>query len=133
MNGTIDAMARAIIDRVYPVNVIVEFSLETDPNIAIGCGTRWERFAAGRALIGGSGDYAVGWEGGEASHKMTVDEMPSHTHAIYVFSNSGTETTSCPSQSAQKYVQRNTTPAGGGKAHNNMQPSRAVDRWVRVA
>lgn len=146
MNGTIDAMARAIIDKVYPVNVIVEFSLETDPNTAIGCGTQWERFAAGRALIGRSDTYAVGWEGGAAQVTIGIDQIPSHDHSS-LFANGdvdyeisygerGTLSSNCGAISHKGTTgdyHLVTGKTGGGYPHNNMQPSRAVDRWVRVA
>lgn len=43
MTGTISAVMRAIIDRVYPVGIIIDFAVEKDPNTAVGCGTRWQR------------------------------------------------------------------------------------------
>ena len=43
MNGTISAVMRAIIDRVYPVGIIIDFAVETNPNTAVGCGTQWQR------------------------------------------------------------------------------------------
>lgn len=45
MNGQITGGMRAIIDRVYPVGVIIDFAVESDPNTSIGCGTVWQRIA----------------------------------------------------------------------------------------
>ena len=33
-----------------------------------------------RFIVGAGGDYSVGDIGGEASHTLTIDEMPSHNH-----------------------------------------------------
>ena len=67
MNGTISAVMRAIIDRVYPVGIIIDFAVEADPNNAVGCGTQWQRIADGRTLIASDGSHPVGWAGGEAT------------------------------------------------------------------
>lgn len=53
-------------------------SLEpTDPATLFG-GT-WERIQ-GRFLLAASDEYEAGSSGGEATHKLTVSEMPSHGH-----------------------------------------------------
>lgn len=44
-----------------------------------GYGT-WEAYGAGRVTVGGGSGYSAGSEGGEATHTLTVDEMPRHTH-----------------------------------------------------
>ena len=46
MTGTISAVMRAIIDRVYPVGIIVDFAVEMDPNSAVGFGTQGQTDAA---------------------------------------------------------------------------------------
>ncbi len=35
-----------------------------------------------RFIVGAGGSYAVGATGGEATHVLTVDEMPAHTHSV---------------------------------------------------
>ena len=82
MTGTISAVMRAIIDRVYPVGIIVDFAVEMDPNSAVGFGTQWQRIADGRALIASDASHPVGWAGGEEVHVLTTGEMPSHNHQI---------------------------------------------------
>ena len=44
--------------------------------------TTWELVAAGTFLVAGaaSGTYKVGNTGGEAAHRLSVSEMPSHNH-----------------------------------------------------
>ena len=148
MTGTISAVMRAIIDRVYPVGIIEDFAVEMDPNTAVGCGTQWQRIADGRTLIASDASHPVGWAGGEATHALTEAEMPAHNHAIayskdgnpYPGSGNGTfapnmalTTKLTTSSDDLAYYVTATQTRGTGQAHNNMQPSLAVCRWKRVA
>lgn len=148
MTGTISAVMRAIIDRVYPVGIIIDFAVETNPNTAVGCGTQWQRIADGRTLIASDASRPVGWSGGEAAHALTEAEMPAHNHAIayskdgnpYPGSGNGTfapnmalTTKLTTSADDLAYYVTATQTRGTGQAHNNMQPSLAVARWKRVA
>ena len=42
-------------------------------------GGTWEKIE-GRFILGASSTYSVGSTGGEATHKLTIDELPSHIH-----------------------------------------------------
>lgn len=141
MTGTISAVMRAIIDRVYPVGIIIDFAVETNPNSTIGCGTQWQRIADGRTLIASDASHPVGWSGGEATHVLTTGEMPSHNHTIPkvigwpVYQGTGQEWSAVYSNNASPWSSwiDSTFSHGGNAAHNNMQPSLAVARWKRVA
>ena len=94
------------------------------------------RFIVGAHNVTGTGTWpnvGVGSTGGEATHTLTVDEMPSHNHPFsngdYYWKgdssqnpdfswNTGTvyELTTTPSVSSQ----------GGGQAHNNLPPYYAL-------
>lgn len=53
-------------------------------------GSSWTKIE-GRFLLGASGSYGVKSTGGEATHKLTVSEMPSHGHNVSIFNvNAGT-------------------------------------------
>lgn len=52
---------------------------ESSISPAIEYGGGWEKIE-GRVLLGASSNYLVGDEGGEATHILTEEEMPSHTH-----------------------------------------------------
>ncbi len=72
-----------LLDMIYPVGSIYMSVNATDPGSLFG-GT-WEKMPAGRVLIPeGESDwgttYKAGETGGEATHTLTVDEMPVHTH-----------------------------------------------------
>ncbi len=104
----------------------------------------WERakgfFAV--AVDEDDSDFVEGKTGGEKTHKLTVNEMPSHSHNI-VYSNNG------------KFIQFGTggnnynlqwgsagfnggaetiaASTGGGQAHNNLPPYKSFYAWIRVS
>lgn len=62
---------------VYPIGAIYQSVSATSPASIIG-GT-WSAIQ-NRFLVGAGGSYVVNSTGGETSHKLTVNEMPSHAH-----------------------------------------------------
>lgn len=117
----------------YPVGAIYLSVTEVDPSALFG-GT-WERIG-GRFLLGADSTYAAGSTGGEATHTLTVDEMPKHNHEIDNLNASGSATPFMTVQAQDKSgfggnVQ--TMYTGGGKAPNNMPPYLAVYMWKRTA
>ena len=146
MTGQVSALARAIIDRVYPVHIIVDFSAEVDPNSAIGCGTTWTRIADGRALIASDSVHPVGWTGGAETVTLTEAQLPRHSHSgLYwgkelaereLSHDAGTACRQVISTGSAGGIVNNhyiTGSVGGDQPHTNLQPSRAVCRWERVA
>lgn len=150
MTGQVTALVRQIIDRVYPVFVILDFAAEVDPNTVIGCGTVWERITDGRALIASDAAHPVGWTGGAAEVALTIEQMPEHSHPI-AYTEDGNPLTAGTGNTTFPYLNMPLTtklttftevlayygmeglPKGGNQPHNNMQPSLAVCRWKRVA
>lgn len=62
--------------------IIQSTTLDTEAKvIAIYGGTSWTKIE-GRFLLGTSPSYAVNATGGEATHKLTTPEMPSHSHGL---------------------------------------------------
>ena len=121
----------------YPVGSIYLSASETSPAILFG-GT-WEQIKD-RFLLAAGSTWAAGTEGGEASHTLTNNEIPSHTHNINAsYSNPGSET--CVNgkllagndNNSWLWEFTNTGSAGDGEAHNNMPPYLAVYMWKRVA
>ena len=121
------------LNMIYPVGSIYINVNNVNPGNIIG-GT-WQRIEDVFLLAAGT-TYAGGSTGGEAEHTLTVDEMPSHSHAQYVTANSGSGIRKDYNSDANcdKYPQGvNTGDAGGGQAHNNMPPYLAVYVWQRTA
>lgn len=79
--------ASDIIDLVYPVGSIYMSLNATSPEALFG-GT-WEALNEGRVLIGANSTYTAGSTGGEATHVLSLNEIPSHNHGG-TFSGSGT-------------------------------------------
>ena len=78
---------KQLIDIIYPVGTYYETTnANFDPNVA-WTGTTWQRITDGRVLIAGGGDYSVGSNYGEKTHKITTAEMPSHSHSASTANN----------------------------------------------
>ena len=125
----------------YPVGSIYLSVNNTNPGTIFG-GT-WEQIKD-RFLLACGNTYSNGSTGGESTHKLTVDEMPSHSHGfergasnkfehIYISTNGAWNTPSSGSGYGfgAGYMTINNT--GGSKAHNNMPPYLAVYVWKRVS
>lgn len=117
---------------IYPVGAIYTSTVSTDPKTLFGFGT-WERIQD-RFLLAAGSSYSAGSTGGSATHTLTIDEMPSHTHMAKgwaaVVDGSGKYKTLGAEGSSRTY---SPDPAGGGQPHNNMPPYLAVYVWKRTA
>lgn len=117
----------------YPVGAIYMSVNDTDPSLLFG-GT-WEQIN-GRFLLAAGGKYTAGDTGGEATHKLTVAEMPSHTHTFNAWINNTTNPQhSQTGETAYKNAVSSgtTNSTGGSAAHNNMPPYLVVYVWKRTA
>lgn len=138
-----DALQTAVLDMFYPVGTLYHTTASAfDPAAAWG-GT-WERIKD-RFLLAAGTAYAGGSTGGEATHKLTAQEMPSHTHTMYV-NNDGSSSSWSPTAgeylikpdgvtTSKKNYQGKLAQNGAGldQAHNNMPPYLAVYIWKRTA
>ena len=125
----------------FPIGYIYMSTSSTNPSVYFG-GT-WVRIAKGKTLVGvdeNDTDFnASSKTGGEKEHTLTIDEMPSHSHdIIYIKSVS----TPLSSNGLSGYSENNNgigtntnamQNAGGGQAHNNMQPFYTCYIFVRTA
>lgn len=125
------ALVKAAIDELagltaYPVGSIYISVNSTNPNTLFG-GT-WEQLKDVFLLAAGD-TYSAGSTGGEATHTLTIEEMPSHTHSAAV------KAYNIPSgyDSAGGATSGSTGATGGNQPHNNMPPYLAVYAWKRVA
>lgn len=113
----------------YPVGSIYMSVNSTSPATLFG-GT-WQRIQD-RFLIAAGSTYKAGGTGGEATHKLTVEEMPSHTHAVLADNVPGSST-GVQTLFSGASGSFGTSWTGGGSAHNNMPPYLAVYIWKRTA
>ena len=132
----------AIRDLVYPVGSIYMSVNSTSPATLFG-GT-WVQLKD-RFLLGAGDTYANGATGGEASHTLTINEMPSHDHNFrFLKQNLGAAGVMPDGQTIQKGYGGNVTEPnatniyeldaqGGGQAHNNMPPYLVVYMWKRTS
>ena len=128
--------AANILNKVYPVGSIYLSVSSTSPQTLFG-GT-WERIKD-RFLLAAGSTYTAGATGGEATHELTVSELPKHTHRIMMGNAEGT------AQRVMRYIDTGSAwwsgsgndklseEIGGDAAHNNMPPYLAVYIWKRTA
>lgn len=128
---------KAINDLIRPVGSYYETSdTSFDPNIMWG-GT-WELETDGTVLVsksttsGSKFNVDVGTVIGEETHKLIISEMPTHTHSLAVMG--GSEVSSGFSYVNGGGFNNNFTQStGDGQSHNNVQPSKVINRWHRTA
>ena len=130
------------VDLVYPIGSIYITTNTVDPSVLFG--GKWERYAAGRCLVGyQSGDNefgTVGKTGGEKTHTLTVQELASHNHSQ---SLSGSSTVNTDRNAAyswtvptNSYIYSGMDLArytGGDQPHNNLQPYVVVYMYRRIS
>lgn len=124
-----------------PIGTIKMFSCEMDMS-KYYYGT-WELTLKERSPIGVNPNSTedrfktVGQQFGEKTHKLTVEEMPSHKHKTSITS-SGMAISGSGNQSAITYFDANygsveTTEVGGNQPHNNIHPVEVVYFYKRIA
>jgi len=149
LNTNVDSLKSEVLLAAHPVGSYYISDNATDPGTLFG-GT-WTMLDPGLTLISqgkgsdkfGSFEFVAGQTYGERLHQLTVEELAYHHHedvAVY-----GTESTTATNH-RQTYnydiedtsghvvsTGFNTTDTGSNKAHNTMQPSKAVYVWTRTA
>ncbi len=144
----LEVHGKTIVDLIYPVGSIYMSVNATSPATLFG--GSWTQLKD-RFLIGTGTTYAAGATGGEATHKLSVAEMPSHNHGFkdgsHTFLWGQTKTNNVylnnaiavagntPSNNAMtsQNVWNSTNSSGSTSAHNNMPPYLAVYMWKRTA
>ena len=149
--------------KIYPVGSIYMSTVSTNPATLFGFGT-WEAMPAGRVLLAQGKSswgttYNAGSTGGEATHQLTVGELPAHnhtastnttgnhTHQFQLYGPNGNTNMNFPSDFDTNYARNkgttlsagnhshtiNINNTGSSQSHNNMQPYLAVYMWKRVS
>lgn len=146
-----DIVAPMFLNKIFPVGAVYITYDKKNPGTFLG-GT-WERFGQGRTLVGeGTGNdgstsmsFTAGWIGGNYFHKLTREELPSHTHwildqqtdvttALYGNSYSDVPFTRATERTNKTnyYWYGQTWPTGGNKPHDNVQPYVVTYFWRRI-
>ncbi|MBX3568864.1 MAG: hypothetical protein KF914_12455 [Rhizobiaceae bacterium] len=123
---------------IVPAGAIVAFSSHAESPSA--CPKGWAVFEEGRGrFIVGSGAhsnkdstgrqisvYSVGEFGGEESHNLTLEEMPSHSHSFVIFwsdrPGKPIDGAIGVNWEAAGYSYSESQKTGGGLPHNNVPP-----------
>lgn len=95
----------------------------------------------GRTLIGtgtwldsyGTITYSLGDLDGERKHKLSISEIPSHSHSYIYWSQYGSQWDYGErSPGATSDAVGTTSAVGGDQAHNNMQPYMAINWIIKI-
>lgn len=147
----ISVNGKALVDLIYPIGSIYMSVNNVSPQSFFG-GT-WVAIQD-RFLLAAGSTYDAGTFGGEATHTLTVDEMPAHQGHMYdnfddsgYVDRGGDANSYYVNSSASGYGQYENRPykivsnnefvmqgytRGGNAAHNNMPPYLAVYVWKRT-
>ena len=133
----------------YPIGSIYMSVNNVNPSTIFG-GT-WVQIKD-RFLLASGFEYENGATGGEATHALTANEMPAHTHTVSGTASYSGKYVACSDQGETVGVETGSTnifevdaqvssltvsgtaaSAGGGATHNNMPPYLVVNVWYRTA
>ena len=134
LSNTLNEVETSTLKKTFSIgSTYFSFTDSRNPNVILGFG-EWQKIE-GKFLLGASDKYEVGTEGGEETHKLTVEEMPSHSHSCTTVKLE-TNGSSIAGSGSIKYdfTKASTTGSkGGNKEHNNMPPYKAGYLWERIA
>lgn len=162
IENAINAMKMEILKAENPIGKIRMETTDTNPATFLGFGT-WELWGSGKVPVGVNADdtdfATVEKTGGEKTHTLSVDEMPSHTHPqdphIHdeIVDNNGYRITYATGSTANfrvmnqlkqgdasgswKMLTSSATATnqntGGNQSHNNLPPYITCYMWKRTA
>ena len=142
----IDESLTIIRNMIYPIGSIYMSVNSVNPSSLFG-GT-WESWGAGKVPVGvdtTDNDFAtVEKTGGEKTHTLTIDEIPSHKHTLHTYRHYGESDISGSYDGSEKIGRTASnsdgssdliTPIsnnGGDEPHNNLQPYITCYMWKRI-
>lgn len=118
----------------WPIGSIYTSVNSANPSTLFG--GNWEAFGAGKVLIGidsSDTDFdTVEETGGAKTHALSIAEMPAHSHT-YTLENTRGAGSPGAGNGDSSFSTPNTSTAGSGAAHNNVQPYVVVYMFKRIA
>lgn len=146
-NKLLKEFKQILLNELFPIGKTEIFYDNADHSNYMGF--KWERTALDRFVKGYSPNVnTVGSTGGEKTHKLTINEMPSHYHAGYykwlnqdAAADSGTWGTNAWSKVVSKKYTSNSikddggdgSQVGGSQAHNNEPQYQVFAIWKRIS
>ena len=119
VEGSLVYKGKELVDLIYPVGSIYMSVNSTNPE-TLFTGTKWSKIE-GKFLLGSSSSYGLGTSGGESTHKLTTDEMPSHTHT-FTGNSSTTSSDGAHTHKYQKpYMTARQVMGGSGSRFTNFE------------
>ena len=126
------------LDTIYPIGSIYMSIDSTNPSSLFG-GT-WEPWGTGRVPVGidlNDTDFnTVEKTGGEKTHTLSVNEMPSHKHSFAFADDNGTagiyDTFQYNGWRQARLIDNAMAGTGNSQPHNNLQPYITCYMWKRV-
>lgn len=137
-SGAVSNLNTAIVDLIYPVGSILMSVKSTNSSTYLG-GT-WVSWGSGQGPVdlttSDSSFSSVEKTGGEKSHTLTINEMPSHAHKIIGGCVQGLVPTATgaflPSVFTSLDPDQHIASTGGSQAHNNLPPYITCYMWKRT-
>ena len=133
----VNDLDKFVANLMHPVGSIYITTELVNPSTLFGIGT-WEQIKDTFLLAAGD-TYLAGQTGGEATHTLTVDEMPEHSHenttqtVQYSLFSTGSNSGYYKGSSNTVIGTDSTSAVGGSQEHNNMPPYLVVYVWKRTA
>lgn len=115
----------------FPVGAIYISAQDTSPSQLFG--GVWEKIE-GVFLLGSSSSYTNGSIGGEETHTLSLEEIPSHSHEyshLTIGSYGGGNAASLLGNRLNSETTQ-TGSVGSSSPHNNMPPYLSVNMWKRI-
>ena len=104
----------------FPIGAIYISALGTNPADLFG--GKWQALDEGRVLIGANSKFAAGSKGGEETHRLTTQELPSHSHSLSSLASNGSHYhlgTGCPSDGSPYWGKASSSYSGTGWEYDN--------------
>ena len=139
INGaSIDFDEISFLDKIYPIGSLLFNTSNLNPNTYLGIGT-WVLWGAGKVPVGVDANQTefneVEKTGGEKTHLLTINEMPSHNHTVGRDNDGGGGSTYGTVHGNGPNGANWQVPSGytgGGQSHNNLQPYITCYMWKRT-
>ena len=78
---------KRIVDLIYPVGSIYMSTTNANPGTLFG--GQWEPYGQGKVLVGAGNATPLGDTGGVSSYQLSINQLPSHTHAVSIKESGG--------------------------------------------